>query len=332
MSMSTHNRLNVFCALVLTAACALGTDLVLAQGTIGNDVTVTVLTTNTADGNGAQGEWSFSAWVEVGDRVFLFDTGWSPDNVLMNAERLGIDLSVAEDLILSHHHGDHTGGLETLRRELSKRNPSALSRIHAAAGIFGSRPLPDGGERNLMVDLRDRIEATGATFFVYDRPAEISPGVWVTGPVPRVHEETNYAVGPERLFVQQDGSRVPDTVPDSQSLVIVASDGPIMISGCGHAGMINTLEYVNSRISELPPQAAIGGFHLFAATSDVMSWTSERIAELGLRHFIGAHCTGIESVYEIRELAGLDRETARVGAIGTRYETGRGIVPGNINR
>ena len=124
------------------------------QGTLSNDVTVTVLTTNTADtGAGAQqgvtqGEWSFSAWVEVGDRAFLFDTGWSPNNVLMNAEKLGIDLSLAEDLILSHHHGDHTGGLETLRRELTRNNPAALSRIHVARGIFGSRPLPDGSTTN----------------------------------------------------------------------------------------------------------------------------------------------------------------------------------------
>ena len=183
-----------------------------------------------------------------------------------------------------------------------------------------------------MVGLRDRIEDTGATFIIYDRPGEISPGVWVTGPVPRQHEEYNYPVGPERMLIQEDGTRVPDTVPDSQALVVVANDGPILISGCGHAGMINTLEYVGSSISELPPQAAIGGFHLFAATPDVMSWTSERIAALGLKHFIGAHCTGIESVYEIRNLAGLDRDTARVGAIGTRYEAGRGIIPGRINR
>lgn len=296
------------------------------------DVTVTVLTTNTADGGRTQGEWSFSAWVEVGERHFLFDTGWTPDNVLMNAEKLGIDLSVAEDLVLSHHHQDHTGGLETLRRELSRRNPAALSRIHVAPGIFASRPLPDGGERNPMVALRGRIEATGARFIVHDGPAEISPGVWVTGTVPRTHEERNYAIGPDRVLVGDDGSHVPDIVPDSQSMVIVTPEGPIMISGCGHAGMINTLEYVNSRISDLPPQAAIGGFHLFAATPEAMSWTSERIAELGLRHFIGAHCTGIESVYEIRASAGLDRDTARVGAIGTRYEAGRGIIPGNINR
>jgi 7,8-dihydropterin-6-yl-methyl-4-(beta-D-ribofuranosyl)aminobenzene 5'-phosphate synthase len=250
----------------------------------------------------------------------------------MNAEGLGIDLSTAEDLILSHHHIDHTGGLETLRAELSKRNPAALSRIHVAAGIFASRPLPDGGEGNPMVEMRERIEQTGATFIVHDRPTEIAPGVWVTGPVPRVHDERNYPVGPESLFLQEDGSTVPDIFPDSQSFVIVTPEGPIMISGCGHAGMINTLEYVNSRISDLPPEAAIGGFHLYNATPEVMSWTSERIAELGLRYFIGAHCTGIESVYEIRDLAGFDRETARVGAIGTRFEAGRGIIPGNINR
>lgn len=297
-----------------------------------DEVTVTVLTTNTADGGGTQGEWSFSAWVAVGERRFLFDTGWSPDNVLMNAEKLGIDLSAAEDLVLSHHHQDHTGGLETLRRELAQRNPAALSRIHVAPGIFASRPLPDGGERNPMVALRARIEATGARFIVHGQPAEIAPGVWVTGPVPRVHAETNYPVGPDRVLVQDDGRRVPDIVPDSQSMVIVTPQGPIMISGCGHAGLINTLEHVNARISNLPPQAAIGGFHLFAATPEVMSWTSERIAELGLQHFIGAHCTGIESVYEIRALAGFDRDTARVGAIGTRYEAGRGIIPGNINR
>ena len=82
----------------------------------------------------------------------------------------------------------------------------------------------------------------------------------------------------------------------------------------------------------LPPQAAIGGFHLVAASEDVLRWTSEELAQRGLGSFVGAHCTGFESVYRIRELAGMDRERARIGAIGTRYETGRGIVAGNINR
>ena len=132
-----RSRLTISRAVALAVAFTLGVAIAQAQAldALTDDVTVTILTTNTADGNGAQGEWSFSARVEVEDRAFLFDTGWSPSNVLMNAEKLGIDLSVAEDLILSHHHGDHTGGLETLRRELSKRNPSALSRIHVALAL-----------------------------------------------------------------------------------------------------------------------------------------------------------------------------------------------------
>lgn len=312
----------------------IGVQATLAQepGVTLDDVSVTILTTNLADGNLTQGEWSFSAWLEVGDRRFLFDTGWSPDNVLRNADILGIDLSTAENLILSHHHADHTGGLETLRAELSRRNPEALSRIHVAPGIFVSRPRPDGSEGNPMVARRERIEATGATFIEHDGPSEIAPGVWVTGPVPRVHDERNYPVGPAWLFLRDDGSTVPDVVPDSQSLVVVTAQGPIMVSGCGHAGLVNSLEYVHAEISALAPQAAIGGFHLFAASPEVMSWTAARVAELGLRHFIGSHCTGIESVYQIRELAGLDRETARVGAIGTRFETGRGIIPSRINQ
>lgn len=334
MGKSMLCRLSTACRISIGLICGLGIVVVKAQEprTTLDEASVTILTTNLADGGLTQGEWSFSAWIEVGGRTYLFDTGWSPDNVLRNAERLEIDLSTAEDLILSHHHADHTGGLETLRSELSRRNPAALSRIHVAPGIFASRPRPDGSEGNPMVALRERIEQTGASFIVHDSPTEIAPGVWVTGPVPRVHEERNYPVGPERVFLREDGSTAPDIVPDSQSLVVVSAGGPIMISGCGHAGLINSLEYVNSRISDLPPQAAIGGFHLFAASSEVMSWTAQRIAALGLRHFIGSHCTGIESVYQIREQAGLSRETARVGAIGTRFETDRGIVPGAINR
>lgn len=300
----------------------------LAHGAEAN-VTVTILTTNAADSIG-QGEWSFSAWVEVDEKAYLFDTGWSPRNVLTNAEALGIDLSAAEDLILSHHHDDHTGGLETLRAELTKRNPKALSRIHVAKGIFTPRPR-DGGERNSMVAMKKRIEDTGARFFVYDRPTEIAPNVWVTGPVPRTHDEKNYPMGPDWMM-QQGNTTVADNVPESQSLVVVAADGPIVISGCGHAGLINTLEHVHAQVSRQSPQAAIGGFHLYAASDETLQWTAERLASMELGYFLGSHCTGFESVFRIRDIAGMTRERARVGAIGTKFISGKGMKPGLINR
>ena len=251
--------------------------------------------------------------------------------MLDNARALGIDLSVAEDLILSHHHADHTGGVETLRRELTKRNPKALSRIHVADGFFASRPGKEGSERNPMVTLRRAIEDTGATFIIHTQATEIAPQVWVTGPVPRHHDEKNYPQGPEWMMQQADQT-VPDIIPESQSLVIVTPEGPIMISGCGHAGLVNTLEHIQAKISKQSPQAAIGGFHLFAASDEVLDWTSTQLSQMELGYFVGSHCTGFESVYHIREHAKLDRAHALVGAIGTRYISGQGILPGSINR
>ncbi|HSF16049.1 MAG TPA: MBL fold metallo-hydrolase [Vicinamibacteria bacterium] len=296
---------------------------------IATSVVVTILTTNVADTIG-QGEWSFAAWVEADGRSFLFDTGWSPENVRDNAEALGIDLSRAEDLILSHNHGDHTGGLETLRRELSERNPKALTRIHVAEGIFSSRPGTTG-ERNPMVALKSTLESLGSTFIVHDRPSEIAPGVWLTGPVPRKYDEKNYPTGPESLLKKGD-TTLPDDIPESQSLVIVTADGPILVAGCGHAGLINTLEHVQANVSKASPQAAIGGFHLYNASESVLQFTSDKLRSMQLRYFLGSHCTGFESTYRIRELAGMDRDHAIVGAIGTRFISGQGILPGNINR
>ena len=108
---------------------------------------VTVLSTMLADTKGV-GEWGFAALVEADGHRLLFDTGARPGTVLANARELGIDLAGVTDVVLSHHHGDHTGGLLTLRRELSKTNPQALSRAYVGPGIFLSRPGNDGRETN----------------------------------------------------------------------------------------------------------------------------------------------------------------------------------------
>ena len=85
------------------------------------------------------GEWGFSALVEVDGERILFDTGQYPETVLRNADELGIDLSDVTHVVLSHFHGDHTGGLLSLREALSGENPVAISMVLVAEGIFHRR-------------------------------------------------------------------------------------------------------------------------------------------------------------------------------------------------
>jgi 7,8-dihydropterin-6-yl-methyl-4-(beta-D-ribofuranosyl)aminobenzene 5'-phosphate synthase len=82
------------------------------------------------------GEWGYSALVEADGETFLFDTGARPETVLRNAEELGIDLSRVTDVVFSHNHTDHTGGLLHLREVLAKKNPNALGQLHVGKGIF----------------------------------------------------------------------------------------------------------------------------------------------------------------------------------------------------
>ncbi len=151
-------------------------------------VKVTVLSTMLA-GNpgGGIGEWGFAALLEVDGRRLLVDTGARQDTVLRNASELGIDLSDVTDLVLTHNHSDHTGGLIALRRELARKNPRAMSRAHVGSGIFGPRSNANGSEGNGLLPLKSAFEALGGVFVEHASAVELLPGVWLTGPVPRPH-------------------------------------------------------------------------------------------------------------------------------------------------
>jgi 7,8-dihydropterin-6-yl-methyl-4-(beta-D-ribofuranosyl)aminobenzene 5'-phosphate synthase len=276
------------------------------------------------------GEWGFSAVVEANGRRLLFDTGTAPDTVLRNAEALGIDLSSITDVVLSHSHWDHTGGLVTLRRELSKKNPAALSRAHVASGFFWARTTKDGKPYSSVTAIRAAYEASGGRFIEYDAPAEILPGVWFTGPVRRVHPEHNYPPG---IVVKTPQGTIPDEVHDDSSVVLDSTEGLVVVTGCGHSGVINTLEAARQAVrGDAKVSTVFGGLHLFAANDATLDWTGAEFKRFGVAHVMGAHCTGIEAVYRLRQSAGLDRKNCVVGAVGASYEMGKGIDPGRLAR
>jgi 7,8-dihydropterin-6-yl-methyl-4-(beta-D-ribofuranosyl)aminobenzene 5'-phosphate synthase len=302
-------------------AYVVGTGIASAQ--TAKAVKVTVLSTMLAGNRGAGiGEWGFAAVLEVDGRRLLIDTGERPETVLQNAAELGIDLSDITEVVLTHNHGDHTSGLLTLRRELAKKNPRALSRAHVARGIFYPRPAAGGSEENGLLPMKAAYEAAGGAFVEHEGPAQIAPGVWFTGPVPRIHPERNWT---PKGQMRTPAGLAEDTLPEDASIVVDSAEGLVLVSGCGHAGIINTIEYARKVVRTAPLHAAIGGFHLFAATEAHLEWTAAKLREFGLQHLLGAHCTGIEAVYRIRSLAGLTRRTAVVGAVGSSFTLGKGI-------
>ena len=285
---------------------------------------VTILSTMLADQG--LGEWGFSALVEADGHKILFDTGAHPRTVLENAKELKIDLTDVQDVVLSHFHDDHTTGLMTLRREFAKANPAAFSRVHLGPGIFLERR---GNDHNPMIAMKAEYEATGGKFIDHDQPDEIIPGVWLTGPIPRAYPEKNYPGGIE---VQKGGAWVEDNLPEDMSLVFNTDRGLVLLAGCGHAGLINTLQYARQFLRPAPVDAAIGGFHLFSAKNETLDWTAGKLKEYKTAQILGAHCTGIESVYYLRQKLGLNRHTCIVGTVGAIFDLKDGIRTGAIAR
>ena len=315
-------------SLVFFLAAFLDQPSVFAAGKV-RSLEVRLLSTMLTADDGI-GEWGFSALVVADGHRILVDTGAYPDTVLRNCRELKIDLSNVSDVVLTHNHSDHTGGFLSVRKEYAKVNSGALARAHVASGIFLTRVRNDGSDFNRMSGIKRDYEATGAMVFEYNEPIELYPGVWLTGPVPRKYPEHNWS-GNGRLR-SANGKIVEDNIPEDQSLVIDTDRGLVVITGCGHAGIINICDYSRSVIRNAPIYAVLGGIHLYEASDETLAWTGAKLKEFGLQNLLGAHCTGIEAVYRLRALTGLARNTAAVGAVGGGFTLANGLDPGSISR
>jgi len=290
---------------------------------------ITVLSTMLADGD-ELGEWGFAALVEADGRRLLFDTGAKPEVVSKNLQTLNLAVGDVSDVVLSHWHSDHVGGLMTLRREVMAASRPALERAHVAAGFFDSRRgTPPGVELNPMIRIKAEYAATGGQWEVHAKPVELSPGVWLTGPVPRKYPERNWSGNTQ--VKAADGWRE-DVIADDLALVVDTAEGLVIVTGCGHAGVINIIEHARAVVRPARVHALIGGLHLFKASEATLAWTAGKLREWGVDHFMGCHCTGIDTVYRFRGELGLDRTHCVVGAVGAGFELGRGLDPRVIAR
>lgn len=276
---------------------------------------VTILVDNEAN-EGLAAEHGFSAWIEAAGRRILFDTGQGPA-LAENAERLGIDVRRADDLVLSHGHYDHTGGVPWVL----KRAPDVHVYCHPAAvsdrfAVRNGAPKPIGmaaATRAALGSVRpDRMRWT-------EFPLEIAPGVGVTGVISRLtdYEDTG---GP--FFFDAAGKHA-DPIEDDLALWIRTEKGLVVVVGCSHAGLVNTLETAVRLSGISHVHAVIGGFHLLEA-----SWTRIARTVRALRAFspdmiVPCHCTGDRALESLRVAF---HERVVPGSVGAIHEFGSGTV------
>jgi len=288
------------------------------------NVKITILSTMLADAG--IGEWGFSALVEIDGSRILFDAGARENTVIQNSAELNLDLSNITNLVFSHNHDDHTAPWLSVRKNFSAKSPGALSITHVGDGFFLTR-INRKGELNekRKIDSASYVQ-TGGKVIVYNKFSNFMPGVYLTGPVPRKYPEKNFPAG---LRIKTAGGSIEDNIPEDMSMAISTSKGIILLTGCGHAGIINTVEYVQQQLKQ-PVITVIGGLHLFNLGEKELQWTAEQLKKAGVQNLLGAHCTGIEAVYELRKGIGLDRKHCVVGAVGASYDLEKGIYPGAI--
>lgn len=254
-------------------------------------IKISILAENTARGTGILGEHGFSLWIEAGGKSILFDTG---QGIAMehNARQLGINLASADALVLSHGHYDHFGGLSAV---LDAAGDMRLY-IHPAA-LRERFSIRDGQARQIGMPppVRRRIEQRQKDIVWTETPTEIFPGIHITGSIPR---RNNYEDTGGPFFLDKSGLR-PDPIEDDQALWIEVAGGLLVVLGCAHSGVINTLDYIHELSGGAPVHTLIGGMHMGSASEARISRTIETLDRLQIANLYPCHCTGAQATAEM---------------------------------
>ena len=260
-------------------------------------VKLTTLCENTASGPGIAAEWGWSIFVETDDINILFDTGGGIAAV-RNADTLGIDRKTADKIVLSHAHSDHTGGLREVLTRVGNREVIA----HPAVWIPKYKK-PSADKEPVYKGIpfaREELEKF-ATFRLSKEPEQISENILTTGEVPRI---TDYENIESDFYIKQEETLQPDTFPDDLALICKTEKGLVVVLGCAHRGIINTIRHARKITGEDAVHTVIGGTHLYPKKEDQIEKTVRDLKELGVQNIGVSHCTGLKAAMMLAEAFG----------------------------
>jgi len=257
---------------------------------------IVTLVENTAGRVGVLAEWGLSILVDVDGLKVLLDTGQST-SVVHNASVLGIDLSIIDKIVLSHGHFDHTGGLRQLLSAMRKQ-----VEIIAHPDIWDAKYVQRPGEKSHsyigIPFQKDELESLGASFTLTNEPLWISDNIVTTGEIPML---TDYEKIDANLYVKREGAFRPDPLRDDMALVIKTDRGLVIVAGCAHRGIINTLRHAQKLAGVETIDTVVGGTHLFRAAEDQIELTIAELKGFGIQRLGASHCTGFRASVRLAE-------------------------------
>jgi 7,8-dihydropterin-6-yl-methyl-4-(beta-D-ribofuranosyl)aminobenzene 5'-phosphate synthase len=232
-------------------------------------------------------------------RCVLFDTGGSPDGVVENAERMGINLSEVECIVLSHGHYDHFGGLASAVKAVNK----ALLPIIVHENMFKTRGSANSkGAVRKYPEFPAEVQLRPARLVSTKQPSSAADGlVCVTGEIPRrTSFETGYAQ--HKAFMSGVWKSDPLVMDERAVAINIRGKGLVVLSGCAHAGIINTVSYAQQIMGTKKVYAVMGGFHLAGKTFEKrIQPTIKELQRISPELIAPSHCTGWKAMCAMAE-------------------------------
>ena len=249
------------------------------------------------------GEPAISFYLEVEGKKILFDAGYS-DAFIRNAQRLGIDLTGIDMLVLSHGHLDHTWGLTHLVQLFAEKqiegNRTEKPRLIAHPDVFASRFYDSCAEIGSLLK-----EDTLSRFFNIElsrQPVNLTSRLFYLGEIERLNDyEAQQPIGTVHL----NGHDTPDMIVDDTALAYRSDRGLVVITGCSHSGICNIIQYARKLTGKRRIVDIIGGFHLLNTPEKQMRKTKAFIKELAPESVHACHCTDLKAKIELARIANI---------------------------